>query len=823
VALLCFGPAAQANTGDPLAYFGGPVAHSMSGVLVDWGPNVNPIYTDETTGDPGLIKYFATSSGETAVLGGVLAQYMDSTGHNAANSVSYGHQYVITPSVTGTPTVPGTPGPPGTTFQDSDVKGELVSQINAGHLPRPPGNGLSSIYLVLFPAGDTICASQGECSGQQLCAYHGSTQLTDGTHVLYAVLPDNTSGGMASGCGAAHTALQNQTSYTTHEWSETITDPLVAEATAYAPPLAWYDKVCPRSSSSCGNGEIGDKCNQLSGVQGGWTVQLEWSNLDANCAGTEPHYSQPTASFVAPASPAPGQLLSFDGSGSTDPSQNHTSATDASATDGANSYSIPSGLTSYDWNWGDSTAHGSGATASHTYAQPGTYQVSLTVTDNLGFTSTVTKQVSVSGPSQATPDVTTAPATGVTADEATLNGSINPNDQTISYRFVYGTSSANLDQSTPLTAGPSGHTATPVSATISGLVPSTTYYYRLDVTMGGQTYSGATASFTSGAAPPAPPAPQTPLAGTGSATQVGIGAAHLDGTVNPGGPAAVTYRFSYGSSAANLDHSSSDTPVPAGTTASPVGATITGLSPSTTYYFRLDVTLAGATYSGAVRSFTTLAPAPSVSTGTVNALTSNKATVGGRVGPNGIRTIYHFEYGRSAAYGHSSPSVTAGAGAAPVLVSATLGSLQPSTTYHYRLVASSAGGTVVGADLRFKTSVRPPSPPKFSFSLAHGPAQHSVRTHRLVVRFSCSKACTAQFVITVVLNGITRFTATPLALAQGSGRLRAAGSGRVTLSFTTSTQKWLRAKSRAKLVVSGYANGSGGVPSAPRWTTLTLA
>src|SRR5262249_35223955 len=35
----------------------------------------------------------------------------------------------------------------------------------------------------------------------------------------------------------------------------------------------------------------------------------------------------------------------------------------------------------YDWNWGDNTAHGSGTTPSHTYAAPGSYSVTLTVTD----------------------------------------------------------------------------------------------------------------------------------------------------------------------------------------------------------------------------------------------------------------------------------------------------------------------------------------------------------------------------------------------------------------------------------------------------------
>jgi hypothetical protein len=38
----------------------------------------------------------------------------------------------------------------------------------------------------------------------------------------------------------------------------------------------------------------------------------------------------------------------------------------------------------YDWDFGDNTGHGSGATASHTYTQPGTYQVKLAAKDSAG-------------------------------------------------------------------------------------------------------------------------------------------------------------------------------------------------------------------------------------------------------------------------------------------------------------------------------------------------------------------------------------------------------------------------------------------------------
>jgi len=79
----------------------------------------------------------------------------------------------------------------------------------------------------------------------------------------------------------------------------------------------------------------------------------------------------PTAAFTSSAN-----LLtaSFDGSGSSDPGGS---------------------VASYSWNFGDGSSAGSGATPQHTYAAPGTYQVTLTVTSNQGAKSSVTHAVTV--------------------------------------------------------------------------------------------------------------------------------------------------------------------------------------------------------------------------------------------------------------------------------------------------------------------------------------------------------------------------------------------------------------------------------------------
>lgn len=64
------------------------------------------------------------------------------------------------------------------------------------------------------------------------------------------------------------------------------------------------------------------------------------------------------------------------------------------------------GIVSYDWNWGDLTAHGSGVTANHTYAAPGIYTITLTVTDGGSLQDTETVNVTVE---PETPPPTGAP------------------------------------------------------------------------------------------------------------------------------------------------------------------------------------------------------------------------------------------------------------------------------------------------------------------------------------------------------------------------------------------------------------------------------
>ena len=738
-------PAAAANMGDPLSYYGGPVVHAATGVVVDWGPDVDPIYTDQTAGDPGLMNYFASTSGSTGDTGGVLAQYMDRHG-NAAPNVTYGGQYTITPSVIST------------TIDDQQIQSELVSQITNGSLPAPTGyKGLGSVYVVVFPSTDTECLDGGdtECDGSYFCAYHGDARMPDGTAVLYAVIPDTTTGIESQDCGPSSSPLANQTSLISHEWSEAITDPLVGEATSGdAWPLSWYDDNCSSVEPVCG--EIGDKCNQQQGLSGGWTVQLEWSNLDSACELTEPSYSGPNASFTANSSTYVGQGLGFDASSSTDPA-----ADQASVTYNGTPYTLSSGISSYLWNWGDSTTPtDTGATASHTFSAPGLYEVSMTATDNLGFTSTVTQPVVVwSDSPPVQPDVTTTSATVIDDQSATLGGSVDPQGQPLIYSFEYGTSPDNLTQETAssdvgIETGPDA--PDPVSTLLSGLSPWTTYYYELDVDVAGQVYpAGNVESFTT-AAPPQNESGGSSGGESGSTTTTGF-------TPPP------------------TEDQNPPAPVPA-------------------------------------------APQlPSAATGGVSARTSSSATIAGSVDPDGLQTGYLVEFGKTTSYGHSSAITSAGAGQSNLAVLATVNALRPRTLYHYRVVAINAAGTAVGADRTFRTRAAPPRPPKFSFVAPSRVTLAQALAGKLRVAFHCSTACTAQFWVTIVLPGIKRLQAIPVTLARGSGRTFGAGGRQVTLRFARGLRTALGSAHSLKLEISGYAvRGSSG-PSAPRVARLTLA
>ncbi|MGN6587201.1 MAG: hypothetical protein ACTHKT_06970 [Solirubrobacterales bacterium] len=106
----------------------------------------------------------------------------------------------------------------------------------------------------------------------------------------------------------------------------------------------------------------------------------------------------------------------------------------------------------------------------------------------------------------------------------------------------------------------------------------------------------------------------------------------------------------------------------------------------------------------AERSFEVAEP-PAATTGAAVGVESSEATLHGSVNPKGTATTYQFEYGTTTAYGKTVPVTpkSVGSGNQAVAVSELVTGLEAETTYHFRLTATSAGGTTHGSDETFTT------------------------------------------------------------------------------------------------------------------------
>ncbi len=107
-------------------------------------------------------------------------------------------------------------------------------------------------------------------------------------------------------------------------------------------------------------------------------------------------------------------------------------------------------------------------------------------------------------------------------------------------------------------------------------------------------------------------------------------------------------------------------------------------------------------------SFTFAAVQPTVTATSVIDLDLHTATLRAQINPNTLETTYHFEYGPedcSTSVCTSVPlsDVSIGDGHRDVGVSQGITSLQPGTTYHYRVVAENAEGRTDGPDKTFTT------------------------------------------------------------------------------------------------------------------------
>jgi hypothetical protein len=317
----------------------------------------------------------------------------------------------------------------------------------------------------------------------------------------------------------------------------------------------------------------------------------------------------------------------------------------------------------------------------------------------------------VSLASGAEPSVTPPTASTVRYTTATGKGEVDPRDHETSYHFEYATRADFSDgQSAGFGSLAEGAGLTSVEAELTGLKPGTTYHLRLiaENVEGQRKEVEAATTFTTEVVA-APSVSLEPV------TTVGATNVQFVGHVNPNAPNAqgstdaaeaaafrTEYRFVCSPACPGLTGATGTTE--ADDTAHEVVAESTGLPPgSRSYEVKLVASnLGGETVAGPI-PFSTSSAAPTIE--------STSASPGVReiefraaINPGNLATTYRFEYGPTAAYTRSTETRTIAPSASPVAVTAKVSGLEPSSAYHFRVIAQNAKGPAMSVDQEIGTT-----------------------------------------------------------------------------------------------------------------------
>ncbi len=223
------------------------------------------------------------------------------------------------------------------------------------------------------------------------------------------------------------------------------------------------------------------------------------------------------------------------------------------------------------------------------------------------------ENVTVFGPLQAFADATATPtaATEITPESAKIGATITDNNTLpTSWRMEISADggaswTAAKDGSTPI-AGTTdgGQTGLGVSGVVTGLAPNATYQVRVVTNKGSGVateVASSSLSFTTLAVPP--------VVSDVGVVDVGDTSVRMVGTIDPR-HSSTSYVFQYGTSPA-LGASTDPVAVGDGVTPVIVSRVVGGLSPNTTYYFKLVATSTPGPAASATESFATrLLPLP---------------------------------------------------------------------------------------------------------------------------------------------------------------------------------------------------------------------
>lgn len=201
----------------------------------------------------------------------------------------------------------------------------------------------------------------------------------------------------------------------------------------------------------------------------------------------------------------------------------------------------------------------------------------------------------------AAPTASSPTVSAVTADSATVEGTVNPGGSPTDVVVEYRAASASAWTRVVVDAG-NGVVDEPVSVPLTDLEPSTSYEVRLvaDRRYGSERVISASHEFTTAPAAPAVSEPAATASGT---------TANLRARIDPNGQATV-YRFEYGTTAA-YGASTPEREAGDGNVAKRFHEVVEGLAPATTYHYRVVAINPEGESASSDQTFTTAAADPS--------------------------------------------------------------------------------------------------------------------------------------------------------------------------------------------------------------------
>ena len=182
-----------------------------------------------------------------------------------------------------------------------------------------------------------------------------------------------------------------------------------------------------------------------------------------------------------------------------------------------------------------------------------------------------------SGAPTAPPELSTGSVVGIGAESASVQGTVNPNGGTTLVRFEYGLTPAYGMRTAQQGAG-NGDASIPVAAALQGLLPGTTYHYRVTASNSLGATSGEDGVFTTDSPPP--------TAVTGDSSVLTTTSVNISGEIRARG-ASVEAWIDYSTDGINFNSVRATPATVDGDTSTRVDGELRDLLQGVTYYYRV--------------------------------------------------------------------------------------------------------------------------------------------------------------------------------------------------------------------------------------------